>query len=131
MRALQECNNITKMEQIIRNAMPQALENSINPNSKLMLMDGFPRQNSKLAWKALPPRSPDLNPIENFLNLVVRKLTKQVLDKQIESETYDAFRQRVQSVMLNFSVKKINRIIESMSRRIDMVIKENGCRIKY
>ena len=79
----------------------------------------------------IPPRSPDLNPIENFFNLVVRKLRKQVLDEQIESETYDEFRHRVQSVMLNFSVEKINKIIESMSRRIDMVIKENGCRIKY
>ena len=58
------------------------------------------------------PRSPDLNAIENFFNLVVRKLRKQVLEEQIDSETYDKFRQRVQSVVLNFSVEKINKIIE-------------------
>ena len=52
------------------------------------------------------PRSPDLNAIENFFNLVVRKLRKQVLEEQIELETYDKFRQRVQSVMLNLKVLK-------------------------
>ena len=129
------------MEQIIRDAMPEALENSVNPNSKRILMDGCPQQNSKLARKAfdeigvmickIPPRSPDLNPFENFFNLVVRKLRKLVLDEQIESETFDEFRQQVQSVMLNFSLEKINIIIESMSCRIQMVIKKNGCRIKY
>ena len=36
-----------------------------------------------------------------------------------------------QSVMLNFNVEKINKIIEPMSRRIDMVIQGNGCKIKY
>ena len=43
-------NTITsqKMEQIIRDAMPEALENRINPNSKRILMDSCPRQNSKL-----------------------------------------------------------------------------------
>ena len=46
-------NTITtqKMEQIIRDAMRQALESSINPNSKQILMDGCPRQNSKLGRK--------------------------------------------------------------------------------
>ena len=52
------------------------------------------------------PRSPDLNAIENFFNLVVRKLRKQVLEEQIELETCDKFRQRVQSVMLNLKVLK-------------------------
>ena len=79
------------MEKIIRDAMPQALENSINPNSKRILMDGCPRQNSKLAQKGFneigvmifktPPLSPDLNPIESFFNLVVTKLSKQELDE--------------------------------------------------
>ena len=95
-------------------------------------MDGCPRQNSKLARKAFDEigivifkvarRSQDLNPIENFFNSIVRKLRTQVLDEQIESETYNGFRQRVQSVMLNFSTEKINKIIESMSSRIDMVV---------
>ena len=38
-----------KIEQIKRDAMPEVLENSIDPNSKRILMGGWPRQNSKLA----------------------------------------------------------------------------------
>ena len=74
----------------------------------------------------IPSHSPDLNPIENFFSLVVRKLRKQVLEEQIESETYDELMQRVQSVMLNFSVEKIKKIIESMSHKFNMVIKKMG-----
>ena len=74
----------------------------------------------------IPSHSPDLNPIQNFFSLVVRKLRKQVLEEQIESETYDEFMQRVQSVMLNFSVEKIKKIIESMSHKFNMVIKKMG-----
>ena len=72
----------------------------------------------------IPSHSPDLNPIQNFFSLVVRKLRKQVLEEQIESETYDELMQRVQSVMLNFSVEKMKKIIESMSRKFNMVIKK-------
>ena len=53
---------------------------SINPKSKLFIQDGDPSQNSKAARVKLeacgaklikiPPRSPDINPIENFFNLV-------------------------------------------------------------
>ena len=74
----------------------------------------------------IPSHSPDLNPIQNFFSLVVRKLRKQVLEEQIESETYDELMQRVQSVMLNFSVEKIKKIIESMSHKFNMVIKKMG-----
>ena len=41
------------MEQIIRGAMKEALENSIDLNPKKILVDGCPQQNSKLARKAL------------------------------------------------------------------------------
>ena len=74
----------------------------------------------------IPSHSPDLNPIQNFFSLVLRKLRKQVLEEQIESETYDELMQRVQSVMLNFSVEKMKKIIESMSHKFNMVIKKMG-----
>ena len=129
MRALQEYNNITQNGTDNKRSMSEALENSINPNSKRILMDGCPQKLARKAFNEIgvmiskiPPRSPDLNPIENFFKLIVRKLRKQVLDEQIESETYSEFRQRVQSIMLKFSVEKINKIIESMSCRIDMVL---------
>ena len=66
------------------------LENSIDLNPKRILMNGCPRQNSKLAWKAfseiglmifkITPHSPDLNPIVSFSSPVVRKLRKQLVE---------------------------------------------------
>ena len=51
-------------------------DNSANPPGKLFLQDGDPRQCSRVARKAMenlvcrmfaiPPRSPDINPIENI-----------------------------------------------------------------
>ena len=104
-------------------------------------MDGCPRQNSKKALKALedvgalvfkiPPRSPDLNPIENFFALVTKTLRKQVIEENIVRETYDEFVTRVREIMLNFSVPKIYRIIESMDKRISLIMESKGCRIKH
>jgi len=97
-----------KMVSIIKNSMPAAFDNSIDP-----------------------PRSPDLNPIENFFALVTKQLRSQVIERKIEKETFEEFVKRVKSTMVNFSVEKINKIIESMSKRINMVVAEKGCRIKY
>ena len=65
-----------KFASIVHSSFPKAFENSSNPKAKQFLMDGCPRQNSKIAMHAIekvgglvfkiPPRSPDLNPIENF-----------------------------------------------------------------
>lgn len=130
-----------KMEDIIKNAMPDALEKSIDPNGRRILQDGCPRQNCKKAKKAfeeiealifkIPPRSPDLNPIENFFHLVTKKLKRQVIENKIEAETKAEFKERVKNTMLNFDIQKIDKIIESMDRRVDAVIDGNGCRTKY
>ena len=58
---------------------PAALQNSTNPINKLVLQDGDPVQKSRqanLAYEtigkifSIPARSPDMNYIENLLNLV-------------------------------------------------------------
>ena len=59
-------------------------------------MNGFPRQSSKKDLKALedigalvvkrPPRSPDLNPTENFVALVTKTLRKLVIEENIARE---------------------------------------------
>ena len=56
------------------------------PNSRIFIQDGDPSQNSAVARKALnrigaklfsiPPRTPDLNPIENAFHLVKRSLAR-------------------------------------------------------
>ena len=43
----------------------------------------------------IPPRSPDLNPIEDIFNLASRKLEKDALQEGITRESYDEFCDRV------------------------------------
>ena len=38
---------------------------------------------------SIPPRSSDLNPIENFFNLISKKLIDDVLENMITLESYD------------------------------------------
>ena len=125
----------------IRTYFPPCFEGSGNSNSKLFLQDGDPSQNSALAMDALaeiggkkfaiPARSPDLNPIENLFNLSKRRLRKEAILFGITHESYEEFVSRVKRMLLATSVDVIDNIIGSMDKRIGMVIKAKGQRIKY
>lgn len=127
--------------QFIRTYFPQCFQESTNPKGKLFLQDGDPRQNSCMAMNALaeigghkfaiPPRSPDLNPIENLFHITKRTLTKEALEKRITYETYEEFVGRVEQTLKATPVSIIDNIIGSMNKRIDMVIQRKGQRIKY
>ena len=109
--------------------------------NRLWLQDGDPSQNSKTARDAMarchcellkiPPRSPDLNPIENIFNIVSRKLEKDALDRGITRESYAEFCDRVQRTIYGISQELIDKTIESMNGRITEVIGNNGERLKY
>ncbi len=125
----------------IREHFPEMFQASANPKGKLFLQDGDPNQNSKRAREGMdtigcrlfkiPARSPDLNPIENVFHLVGKKLQKDALDNSITKETYQEFCSRIKKTMKEFPTDVIDRTIESMPRRIEMVIKSKGNRIKY
>ena len=112
-----------------------------NSGSCTFLQDGDPRQNSKLAKDTMrslgiecygiPARSPDLNPIENVFHLVDIALAEEAVKKNIISETFEEFSTRVRNCMLTFSTDTIDRILESMPKRIDLIIKCKGRRLKY
>jgi len=133
--------NGKKMVRIVDEHFPQAFENSIDPKGKRFLTDNCPRQTCKVAMAAydrvnakvfrIPPRSPDLNPIENFFHLVTNKLKEDALQQNITHETKLQFSERVIRTMKDFPVEKINNLIGSMDKRIEMVIKAKGKRIRY
>jgi len=68
----------------IRKHFVRTFNRSNNPEGNIFVQDGDPSQNSlqaKLVLErvnavqiSIPPRSPDCNPIENFFNLIERKL---------------------------------------------------------
>lgn len=128
-----------KFGEIVKRCFPDTFKTC--EKSKIFLMDGCPRQNSKTAMEAIrkvggevfsiPPRSPDLNPIENFFNLAQKELTKEVKSKQITKQTFAQFSERVKKFLLNYPSKEIDKIIASMNKRIGLVIKGKGQRTKY
>ena len=105
------------------------------------MQDGDPRQNSKVAKKAweklgcemfaIPPRSPDLNPIENIFHMVRRQLKEDALELEIMKETYEEFCERVKKTIEAVSPDLIDKTIESMKDRITAVIRCKGGRTKY
>ena len=80
---------------------------------------------------SIPPRSPDLNPIENTFHLIGKKLKKDALDMKLERESYEQFCRRVRRTVLNFDKHIIDKTIASMPRRIKAVIEGKGNRTKY
>lgn len=125
----------------IEKHFPGMFENSTNPKGRLFLQDGDPSQNSAKAKKAMetvgcrlfqiPPRSPDLNPIENIFHLIGKQLKKDAKELNIVHETYAEFSSRAKQAVLNFPPDIIDRTIDSMPRRIKMVIEMKGQRTKY
>ena len=67
--------------EFIENNFLKIFKSSCNPTVNVFVQDGNPRQNSKDALHrtgaeqfSIPPRSPDLNPIEDIFNLVGKKI---------------------------------------------------------
>jgi len=124
----------------VRDRFPSLFQLSGN-NASRFLQDGDPSQNSAASKKAfddigallfkIPPRSPDCNPIENVFSIVVRNLDTQALKERITKETFEEFSARVKRTMESISATTINKIIDSMTTRIRMIIQRRGARIKY
>ena len=132
-----------KFADIVLQHFPRALDNSIDPRGRRILQDNCPRQNSAVARKAIysnevnskifgiPARSPDCNPIENFFNLVTRKLHQDAKEMNITVESKDQFEERIKRTMHNFNKTIIDNLLESMPRRVDAIIKGKGIRLRY
>ena len=79
----------------------------------------------------IPPRSPDLNPIENFFHLVTQKLHNDALKKNIIKETKEDFEQRIKNTVMGFNISTINKIIQTMPKRVNLILKHKGKKLKY
>ena len=72
----------------------------------------------------IPPRSPDLDPIENIFHIVKNNLECKAISKHITTESFNDFEKRIIKVLDNLSVEFIDRIIRH--RHINAVIKCKG-----
>lgn len=137
---LDRCISGQYFAEMIETNIADALRNS-GKTSNRILQDGDPSQNSKMAKRAMdraniklfaiPPRSPDLNPIENLFNQIRTMIKKDSMKNVIMKESREQFTVRVKQLLLDYDINKINRLIESMPKRIQMVIDSKGQRTKY
>ena len=107
----------------------------------LFVQDNDPSQNRAKANESLktiraevvkiPPRSPDLNPIENFFHNVKRKLRQDELDKKLVYEDLSAFKRRIIETICTYDKNIIDKTISSMHNRLIQITKSTGCRTKY
>ena len=78
-------------------------------NSRIWIEDVDPSQNSKLAREAMkevnsqllpiPPRSPDITPIENFFGMFKQAFHHDALETQVKVEMMEQFESRIQQIM--------------------------------
>ena len=96
--------------------------------------------NSKLAVSSLEDagvtrfkisaRSPDINCIENVFDSMRKAIQKDAVNRKIEKENFAQFQTRCMKIIKNFDKNYIDKVIENMPKRIELVIKMNGQRIK-
>ena len=91
-------------------------------------MNGHPWQNSKIAKKAMqninaivmaiPPRSRDLNLIENIFGQVSMILENQAVEQNIAKDTFSELTAIMKDTLIKFDRKKINKVIDSMLKKL-------------
>ena len=140
------CEQYSKLDgqffaKFIREKFKNIFASSNNPTGNLFLQDGDPSQNSKVAKLELnrlgyqcfsiPPRSPDINPIENLFHLVDVQLKEDAVKNNITKETKEEFTSRVRETLLGFPAAKVDAIITSMPKRMKQLVEKRGQRLKY
>ena len=90
----------------------------------MFVQDADPSQNSKAAKQdktgavqfSIPPRSPDLNPIENAFSLVEKKLSSDAVKCSISKESYAKFGERVENTLLSYPIEPIDNFIKPIQK---------------
>ena len=118
----------------------QMFRNSVNPNCRFA-QDVDPSQNSRAAARSMektgvqqisiPPRSPDLNPTVNFFHLIEQKRKRDAIDRNITRESCVEFSRRVCTITVEYPSERIDKIIDTMNKRINTLSKNKEKRLKY
>ena len=106
--------------------------NRADKDSNVFVQDGDPSQNSAKAKAAMerckaqllsiPPRSPDVNPIENIFHLVSKKLGEDAIARNLTNETLLEFQQRVIRTIYSIPQQTIDNTISSTRNRLVRII---------
>ena len=72
-----------------------------------------------------------VNPIENIFHLTKQALLKQAVDNNITFESVNQLETKVRKTLESVAALHTNNTIQSMAKRIRMIIKYNGDRSAY
>ncbi|KAI0995126.1 hypothetical protein K3495_g13055 [Podosphaera aphanis] len=107
------------------------------PESVIFMQDNDPKHTSKKARQFLrdhslavlpwPANSPDLNPIEHLWNYIKKRLKDYPKPPNGILELLD----RVQDEWAKIPAEECQKLMESLPRRIDAVLKAKGGHVKY
>ena len=122
-------------------AIVLGLQQSINPLGKRVLQDNCSIMNSAQTKEHLfdngvklfkiPARSPDINCIENVFHKMRKEIQKDALTRNITKESFRQFQARCARIIRNFDVRYIDKVINSMPKRIELIKQRRGQRIRY
>jgi len=85
------------------------------------------KENNNVMVLPWPAQSPDLNPIENFWQDLKRRLRLKNYKSKNKIELFDLLKEE----WFNTNPEKINKLIDSMPRRVDAVLKSGGNPTRY
>ena len=124
----------------LRRNFEQLIKNS-GKSSRCWIQDGDPSRNSSQAKQAMlevksdllsiPPRSPDLNPIENVFKIPKAKLHEDAIKRNITTESKLEFETRVKETLMSIDTATIDNVISSMNGRLKQIANKKGERLNY
>lgn len=137
---LVKINGIMKKEHylhILETNLPDFVDESAYPEEVTFQQDGDPKHTAKIVkdwlknqkFKTMqwPAQSPDLNPIENLWAFLKKRLASYETAPKNVQELWG----RVQTEWGNIPRNLINKLVESMPKRISSVLKAKGLWTKY
>lgn len=138
---IHKINGIMRKEDyldILQTYLPEFVDECAYPIEEIIFQqDGDPKHTAKIVKEWLenqhfntlkwPAQSPDLNPIENLWAIVKRTLSQH----DNPPKNMDELWERVKVAWSNIPHSTIEKLVESMPKRINSVIKRKGLWTKY